>query len=145
MAIEPLTSIMTVQAQTYPSKQNTNSLNSQANTQNIVDMDKIVSNNYAVVKETSKSELNKDNKKYSNDENLSKEDKKKVKEYINKMNKELINKGTLFSLHEDSNRVQITIVNKETREVLKEIPPKQFLDAAAKRKELIGFTFDEKR
>lgn len=143
MAIEPLATIMTVQA--YQSRQNTNSLSNPANVENIVDIDKVISNNYTVVKEANKSELNKDNKNSSNNKNLSEEDKKKIKEYVNKINKEIINKGALFSIHEDTNRLQITIINKETKEVLKEIPPKQFLDSVAKRMDLIGFSFDEKR
>ena len=145
MAIEPLGTIMTAQAQAYQPKKNDTYLNSQSDIKNVVDKNSVVFNNTTIVKETNKSELNKDNKNYSNNnDNLSEEDKKKIKEYTNKINKKMINKGALFNIHEDTNRLQITIIDRETKEVLKEFPPEQFLDSIAKRMELTGCIFDEK-
>lgn len=144
MAMEPLSTIMTVQAQPYQVKQNANSFENQINNQASINVSEIVSNNHAVIKETTKSELNKDNKNHSENSNFSEDEKKKIKEYADNINKQIVNKGVLFNVHEDTNRLQITIIDRKTKEVLKEIPPKQFLDSFAKRMELSGFLFDKK-
>lgn len=49
-----------------------------------------------------------------------------------------------FGIHEKTNRIIIKLVDRETQEVIKEIPPEKTLDLLAKRMELAGVLFDEK-
>ena len=51
----------------------------------------------------------------------------------------------VFGFHEQTNRVMIKIVDKDTKEVIKEYPPEQTLDMIAKVWELAGILVDEKR
>lgn len=49
-----------------------------------------------------------------------------------------------FGIHDKTNRIIIKLVDRETQEVIKEIPPERTLDLLAKRMELAGVLFDEK-
>ena len=51
----------------------------------------------------------------------------------------------VFGIHEETNRVTIKIVDKDTKEVIKELPPEKTLDMIAKAWELAGILVDEKR
>ncbi|HHT73221.1 MAG TPA: flagellar protein FlaG [Firmicutes bacterium] len=57
---------------------------------------------------------------------------------------ELIDRGLEFSVHEDTNRVVVKVINRETKEVIKEIPPEQILDVIARIWDMIGLLVDEK-
>ncbi len=48
-----------------------------------------------------------------------------------------------FSIHEGTREVIARIVNRETGEVIREIPPEKFLDMIAKLRELAGLFIDE--
>ena len=50
-----------------------------------------------------------------------------------------------YSYHEDTNRISITVVNEETNEIIREIPPEKTLNMIAKVLELEGILVDEKR
>ena len=56
-----------------------------------------------------------------------------------------VNKKAIFGIHEATNRVTIKIIDKDTKKVLKEIPPEKTLDMIAKVWELAGLMVDEKR
>ena len=58
-----------------------------------------------------------------------------------------INNNTIaeFGYHDDTNRVTIKIVDKDTKETIKEIPPEKTLDLIAKAWELAGILVDERR
>jgi len=49
-----------------------------------------------------------------------------------------------FSIHEETDRIMVTVKNIETNEVVREIPPKKVLDLAAKIMEMVGILIDEK-
>ena len=51
----------------------------------------------------------------------------------------------VFGIHEKTNRVTIKIVDKESKEVLRELPAEKTLDMIAKVWELAGLLVDEKR
>jgi len=51
----------------------------------------------------------------------------------------------VFGIHEDTKRVMIKIVDKKSKEVIKEYPPEKTLDMIAKVWELAGLLVDEKR
>lgn len=58
-----------------------------------------------------------------------------------------INKHTecKFDYHEKTKRFSIKIVDKDTQEVIREVPPEKLLDMIAKTWELAGLLVDEKR
>lgn len=66
---------------------------------------------------------------------------KRAVEQINKMSR---NSEAVFGIHDGTNRVTIKIVNKETKEVIKEFPPEKTLDMIAKVWDLAGLMVDEK-
>lgn len=49
-----------------------------------------------------------------------------------------------FGIHEKTNRIVIKLVDRETQEVIKEIPPEKTLDLLAKRMELAGVMVDQR-
>ena len=50
-----------------------------------------------------------------------------------------------FQIHEPTHEVIARLINKETGEVIREIPPEKFLDMLAKLQELAGLFVDELR
>ncbi|MBR1930108.1 MAG: flagellar protein FlaG [Lachnospiraceae bacterium] len=55
------------------------------------------------------------------------------------------NSEAIFGIHDGTNRVTIKIVDKKTKEVIKELPPEKTLDMIAKVWEMAGILVDEKR
>ncbi len=49
-----------------------------------------------------------------------------------------------FELHEELNEYYVKVINKETEEVIREIPPKKLLDMYAAMAELIGIIINER-
>ncbi|WP_138227260.1 flagellar protein FlaG [Paenibacillus algicola] len=49
-----------------------------------------------------------------------------------------------FSIHEKTNTVMIKVLNKETGDLIREVPPEKILDLAARMMEITGFIIDEK-
>lgn len=68
----------------------------------------------------------------------------KIKKAIEKMNVQLPNSELKFGIHEKTDRVTIKLVDKETKEVVKEFPPEKTLDIIAKCMEIAGVLVDEK-
>ncbi len=68
----------------------------------------------------------------------------KLKRAVEEMNKKAANSEAIFGVHDSTNRVTIKIVDKETKEILKEYPPEKTLDMIAKVWELAGLLVDEK-
>ena len=52
--------------------------------------------------------------------------------------------GLQFSVHETTGRTVVRVVDKETDRLIREIPPEEFLNLAAKLDEMIGIIFDKK-
>lgn len=50
-----------------------------------------------------------------------------------------------YSVHEKTGDVIVKVINQETSEVLREIPPEKFIDLVVKLQELSGILIDEKR
>ena len=63
---------------------------------------------------------------------------------VDQLNKKMSNSEAIFGIHEDTNRVTIKIVDRETKEVIKEYPPEKTLDMIAKVWEMAGILVDEK-
>lgn len=68
-----------------------------------------------------------------------------IKRAVEQINRRMQNSEALFGIHEKTNRVTIKIVDKETKEVIKELPPEKTLDMIAKAWEMAGLLVDEKR
>lgn len=71
---------------------------------------------------------------------------KALRQRISEINSKLNNNTVAeFGYHDETNRVTIKIVDKDTNETIKEIPPEKTLDLIAKAWELAGILVDEKR
>lgn len=68
-----------------------------------------------------------------------------IRKAVDNINKKAVNSEAIFGIHEATNRVMIKIVDKDTKKVLKELPPEKTLDMIAKVWELAGLMVDEKR
>ena len=68
----------------------------------------------------------------------------KLRKAIERMNEQLPNSEAKFGIHEATNRVMIKLVDKDTQEVIKEIPPEKTLDMIAKCMEIAGVLVDKK-
>ncbi|MDO4514000.1 MAG: flagellar protein FlaG [Lachnospiraceae bacterium] len=69
----------------------------------------------------------------------------KIKKAVEQLNKNMNNSEAIFGIHEGTNRVTIKIVDKDTKKVIKELPPEKTLDMIAKVWEMAGIMVDEKR
>ncbi|OPL15671.1 MAG: hypothetical protein AVO38_09840 [delta proteobacterium ML8_D] len=49
-----------------------------------------------------------------------------------------------FSMHEETGRTMVNVTEQETGKLIRQIPPEQILDLAAKIDEMIGILFDKK-
>ncbi len=101
-------------------------------------------------KDINKNDENKSNKAESRnsvDENELSSDKlkKELKETIEDMNKivETVEENLSFKLHEKTDRLMTQVINIETREVIKEMPPEEMLDLAARIHRMVGIIIDE--
>lgn len=72
---------------------------------------------------------------------------KQIMDAISKANNKMKFQRTRceFSYHEESHRVSIKVVDKDTEEVIREIPPEEALEMFEKMWELAGLLVDEKR
>lgn len=68
-----------------------------------------------------------------------------IKKAVDEINKNVKNSEAIFGIHEATNRVTIKIVDKESKEIIKEYPPEKTLDMIAKVWEMAGLMVDEKR
>lgn len=70
-----------------------------------------------------------------------------LKKAIAEMNRRINNSNeeAVFGVHEDTNRIMIKIMDKETKEVIKEFPPEKTLDMITRIWEMAGILVDEKR
>lgn len=66
---------------------------------------------------------------------------------ITEANKKIMgfNKQFQYSVHAKTKQIMIKIINSDTNEVVRELPPEKTLDAIAKMWELAGILVDEKR
>lgn len=137
MAIEPLGTIRNIQTQMV---------------QNVTEI-KSVSENMEVSSSESSANLNvsvkADNQNAQNagadNRDLRQADNEKIKKTVEQLNKKMTHSEAVFGIHEGTNRVMIKIVDRDTKELIKEYPPEQTLDMIAKVWELAGILVDEKR
>jgi len=72
--------------------------------------------------------------------------KEKLQQAVDVVNEflEINNSSSKFIYHEGLERFYVTIVNRDTEEVVKEIPPKKLLDAFYEMQKMVGMIVDEK-
>ena len=70
-----------------------------------------------------------------------------LKKAVDDINKRAVDDQSeaVFGIHDKTNRITIKIIDKKTREVIKEFPPEKTLDMIAKVWEMAGLMVDEKR
>lgn len=67
-----------------------------------------------------------------------------VKRAVEEVNRKAKNSELIFGIHDATNRVTIKVVDKGTKEVIREFPPEETLDMIAKVWELAGIMIDER-
>lgn len=137
MAIEPLGSIMTVQAQPV---QKIEPVQPAASMEASAQVEKAPDATTVIVQETGEKQ---DGSQNDNRQNQPSND--QIKRAVEKLNKSMTNSEAVFGIHEKTNRVTIKIIDKESKEVIKELPPEKTLDMIAKVWEMAGILVDEKR
>jgi flagellar protein FlaG len=70
-----------------------------------------------------------------------------IKSAIKEANKRAVfgHASAEFSYHEATKRISVKIVDNDTKEIIREIPPEKTLDMISKMWELAGLVVDEKR
>ena len=86
-----------------------------------------------------------DGQKRKDEEDITERERDRVKEAVKEINKSANGTEAIFGIHEKTNRVTIKIVDKETKEVVREVPAEKTLDLIAKAWEMAGILVDEKR
>ena len=143
MALEPINATMTLQAQTIQPANNGSGKTAQEYTDvSIADNGKAprVDNTTKVVE--SADEKDASHNKFSEQQQASNETLQKA---VENLNKQMSNSEAIYGIHEGTNRVTIKIVDKDTKEVIKELPPEKTLDMIAKVWEIAGIMVDEFR
>lgn len=141
MAIEPLGSIMTIQSQTAQKPADTKPAveNTEVSTpEQMAYVDPVTATVTKVSNETDKN-ADSDAKEQQQAAN------EKIKKAVEQLNKTMPHSEAVFGIHDETNRVTIKIVDKTSKEVIKEFPPEKTLDMIAKVWELAGILVDEKR
>lgn len=144
MAVEPISSVMTFQAQgnvvqkpqapVQTEKPESSSTDS-ASAVEYVDKTTSVVENSKEKGQTNGGDQGKEQEAYN----------ERVRKAVESLNKKLSNSEAVFGIHEDTNRVTIKIVDKNTKEVIKELPPEKTLDMIARVWEMAGILVDERR
>lgn len=141
MALEPLGSIMTVQTQAVTKTEPVQPVSgsTEANPQ----VEKVAPDPTTVVvaKTDGKKDGSSNEAQYQNQQPTNEQ----IKQAVEKLNKSMTNSEAVFGIHEATQRVTIKIVDKESKEVIKELPPEKTLDMIAKVWEMAGILVDERR
>ncbi|MCR5398463.1 MAG: flagellar protein FlaG [Lachnospiraceae bacterium] len=140
MAIEPIGTMTAMQVQNTVKVQ---PVEKQANSQNT----DVVSENSATPKlddtTAEVAKVSEEGKNYNNQEQKE-PDLEQIKKAVENINKKM-NTEAVFGIHEETNRVTIKLVDRDTKKTIKELPPEKTLDMIAKVWEMAGILIDEKR
>jgi flagellar protein FlaG len=68
-----------------------------------------------------------------------------VKESVKDINEivDKVKEGLSFQIHEDTEKMMVKVVDLNTDEVIKELPPEEMLDLQARIHEMVGILIDE--
>ena len=140
MAIEPIGSMMSLQAQTVVPQEKPAAESMDATAQEVgAQLDQTTA---GVAKVQEKGE---DGSAYNGNGQNNQPSNDQIKQAVDQLNKKMANSEAVFGIHEKTNRVTIKIVDKDTKKVIKELPPEKTLDMIAKVWEMAGILVDEKR
>ena len=149
MAVEPLSSAMTYQAQTAVKPQTATQVNTEVPEDGqTVNVDATTASVTKVQAEEEKSgsEGNGSQQQQEKMDPQTPETPEHLKKMIVEMNRKISNSNeeAVFGVHEKTNRIMIKILDKDTKEVIKEFPPEKTLDMIASIWEMAGILVDEK-
>ena len=140
MAIEPLGSVMSTQIQTTAMQKPQVAETTADSADVVVHASEKVDNTTAVVE--SAQEKGQSNTASEQGKEQSGE---QIRKAVERLNKNMTNSEAIFGIHEETNRITIKIVDKDTKEVIKELPPEKTLDMIAKAWEFAVILIDERR
>lgn len=146
MAIEPLNSVMAFQAQpTTKAAQPAEPV--KVNTEVPADGQTVNVDNTTASVAQSQAENEQGGSDKNGSQQQSSAASENLKRAVAEMNRKISNSNeeAVFGVHEKTNRITIKIVDKDTKEVIKEFPPEKTLDMIAKVWEMAGILVDEKR
>lgn len=152
MALEPLSSAMTYQVQPIQATQSSENVgnnnrpaagNMEGTAQD--EAAQAVDNKMVVVESSADAATDGGNGEGSG-RNEGEASNEQIKQAVEELNKKMIGHSeALFGIHEDTNRLTIKIVDKTTKETIKEYPPEKTLDMIARIWDMAGILVDEKR
>lgn len=148
-AIEPIGSAMTYQAQTAPKTtvqagEETAAQTTQNTSESLEQTSKVDPTVLNVKESENTDEQSTEQDSDNSNSTLASND--QLKAAIAKFNKSLTtNTEAVFGIHEKTQRVMIKIIDKDSKKVIKELPPEKTLDMLAKMWEMAGILVDEKR
>ena len=149
MGMEPLSSISSVQAQTVTRPATTPKISKEVaeGTASEVATPKLDNGTIAVARTQEGNQKAKQGNEGADNQQAAQQQatSENIKRAVDNLNKTLYNSEAVFGIHEKTNRVTIKIVDKETKEVIKEFPPEKTLDMIAKVWEIAGLLVDERR
>ncbi len=72
-------------------------------------------------------------------------DRKDIEKYADRLNEtfRMFDRRLSFEIHEDTERYLVRVVDPKTDEIIREIPPEDFLDLIARIEEMVGLIIDE--
>ena len=112
--------------------------NNNNNSSENIRTEKIKSNN----KKTNKQATSLQEKKEYNQQELENEVRESVKD-VNEI-VDQVKEGLSFQIHEDTEELMVQVIDVNTDEVIKELPPEEMLDLKARIHEMVGILIDEK-
>ena len=141
MTVEPISTAMSLQAQDTAAISNSKvepAQVSNANTKDSQAAERVDETTSVVENSKSKQESSYENSEFpTTSENL--------KKAIESINKKMNDSECVYGIHEGTNRVTIKIIDRQTKKVLKELPPEKTLDMISRVWEMAGILVDEKR
>ncbi len=149
MALEPISSMMTMQAQpvanikpVQPSTATEKTADGKASdtTQAAENVDQAIN-----IVENSKNKGEAQNQSKDAEEKNAQNELDQIRKAVEKMKKNMPHSEAVFGIHDGTNRVTIKLIDRDTKEVIKELPPEKTLDMIAKVWEMAGILVDEKR
>ncbi|MCR5223262.1 MAG: flagellar protein FlaG [Lachnospiraceae bacterium] len=145
MAIEPISSAMTFQAQPYQPAQEVKLEKPAEEYTDSTAQEQYQVDNKTVVVDSTASADEEGSSQQQGQQPQEQPSLDQIRKAVDDLNKKMSNSEAIFGIHDKTNRVTIKIVDKKTKEVIKELPPEKTLDMIAKVWEMAGIMVDEKR
>lgn len=140
MAVEPLGSIMSVQAQGYAASKPAPAEKTDVPVNLVQPVEKVDKTTAVVENAGGRGQTN-----TAPEQGQEQASNEQIRKAVEQLNKKMSHSEAVFGIHEKTNRVTIKIIDKDTKEVIRELPPEKTLDMIAKVWELAGILVDERR